>query len=83
MSHEFFHTWNVKRLRPAGIVPYDWKKENYVRELWLAEGGTSYYGNLQLVRMGFMSVSDYFRRLASNMEQDLAARSYHPSAFSK
>ncbi len=41
VSHEFFHTWNVKRLRPKGILPYDFTKENYVKELWVAEGMTS------------------------------------------
>ena len=42
LSHEFFHTWNVKQFRPKGMNPYDWREENYYRELWLVEGGTTY-----------------------------------------
>jgi predicted metalloprotease with PDZ domain len=53
VSHEYFHTWNVKQLRPKGIAPYDYTKENYVHELWVAEGTTSYYGRLLLLRGGF------------------------------
>ncbi len=52
VSHEFFHVWNVKRLRPRGMDPYDWTKENYYRELWLAEGGTSYMHGRLLRRAG-------------------------------
>jgi predicted metalloprotease with PDZ domain len=53
VSHEFFHTWNVKRLRPKGILPYDFTKENYAKELWVAEGTTSYYGQMLVLRAGF------------------------------
>ena len=42
-AHEFFHTWNVKRLRPAALGPFDYTRENYSRSLWVAEGITSYY----------------------------------------
>jgi predicted metalloprotease with PDZ domain len=52
LSHEFFHTWNVKKFRPKGMDPYDWTKENYYRELWLAEGGTSYMHGRLLARGG-------------------------------
>lgn len=52
VSHEFFHTWNVKRFRPRGMNPYDWTAENYYRELWLAEGGTSYAHGRLLRRAG-------------------------------
>jgi predicted metalloprotease with PDZ domain len=51
-AHEFFHTWNVKRLRPAELGPWDYTKENYTRSLWIAEGITSYYSNLVLARAG-------------------------------
>lgn len=50
VSHEFFHTWNVKYLRPKGIVPYNFMEENYLEELWIAEGTTSYFDDLILVR---------------------------------
>ncbi len=54
ISHEYFHTWNVKQLRPKGILPYDYTRENYVKELWIAEGTTSYYGGLLLYRAGLV-----------------------------
>jgi len=68
VSHEMFHTWNVKRLRPAGIQPYDYLRENYTKLLWVAEGTTSYYDDLTLARTGQMKTSDYLRRLASSID---------------
>jgi len=50
VSHEYFHAWNVKRLRPVELGPFDYENENYTRSLWLAEGVTSYYGELALGR---------------------------------
>ena len=50
-SHEFFHTWNVRRLRPKTLVRYDYEKEVYTQSLWIAEGITSYYQDLALVRI--------------------------------
>jgi predicted metalloprotease with PDZ domain len=50
VSHEYFHLWNVKRLRPMELGPFDYENENYTRSLWLAEGVTSYYGELALGR---------------------------------
>ncbi len=50
VSHEFFHTWNVRRLRPKALVDYDYDREQYFRELWVAEGITSYYDDLFLPR---------------------------------
>lgn len=86
VSHEFFHTWNVKRLRPAGIQPYDWTKENYVEELWVAEGTTSYYDDLLLVRCGLMTEAEYLGKLTDavnadrerpgNLRESLAQASY-------
>lgn len=63
VSHEFFHTWNVKQFRPAGITPYDYENENYTTQLWIAEGTTSYYDDLLLVRAGLIDTSEYFRRI--------------------
>ncbi|SAL18451.1 peptidase [Caballeronia choica] len=59
-SHEYFHTWNVKRIKPAAFAPYDLSQENYTSLLWLFEGFTSYYDDLMLVRSGVISPSDYF-----------------------
>ncbi|MGU7783835.1 M61 family metallopeptidase [Burkholderia sp. PU8-34] len=62
-SHEYFHTWNVKRIKPAAFVPYDLAQENYTSLLWLFEGFTSYYDDLMLVRSGLMSQDEYFAAL--------------------
>ena len=51
-SHEYFHAWNVKRIKPAAFVPYDLSRESYTRQLWAFEGITSYYDDLALVRSG-------------------------------
>ena len=59
-SHEYFHTWNVKRIKPAAFVPYDLSQENYTSLLWLFEGFTSYYDDLMLVRSGAITEADYF-----------------------
>ncbi len=70
ISHEYFHTWNVKQLRPAGITPYDFSKENYSEEWWLAEGGTSFFDELILLRAGFGDDDEYVRGLGRDIEQD-------------
>jgi predicted metalloprotease with PDZ domain len=59
-SHEYFHTWNVKRIKPAAFAPYDLTRENYSSLLWLFEGFTSYYDDLILVRSGLISTDEYF-----------------------
>jgi len=64
VSHEFFHSWNVRRMRPEALAEYDYDQEVYTRELWLAEGLTSYYDNLLLFRGGLIDVGDYFILLA-------------------
>ncbi len=63
ISHEFFHTWNVKRIRPRGLGPFDYGKEVYTRELWLAEGATAYYDDHFLVRSGLLSREDYLSKV--------------------
>ncbi|MCC6659472.1 MAG: M61 family metallopeptidase [Phycisphaerales bacterium] len=68
VSHEFFHTWNVKQFRPSGIKPYDYLHENYTRLLWVAEGTTSYYSPLTLVRAGITRPDDYLRALGSGID---------------
>ncbi len=62
-SHEYFHTWHVKRIKPAAFVPYDLQAENYTPLLWLFEGFTSYYDDLMLVRSGVIGIPDYLKRL--------------------
>ncbi|HMD13007.1 MAG TPA: PDZ domain-containing protein, partial [Bacteroidota bacterium] len=70
VAHEFFHTWNVKQLRPRGIDPYDFTKENYTQELWIAEGMTSYYADIISVRTGFTTVSKFIDHLGSIISSD-------------
>ena len=66
-SHEFFHAWNVRRLRPQALQRYDYDREAYTRELWLAEGLSSYYDDLLLFRAGLIDVADYFELLAQEI----------------
>ena len=63
-SHEFFHLWNVKRLRPIELGPFDYEKESYPRSLWIAEGLTDYYGDLQVRRAGLTAPWEYLGLLA-------------------
>jgi predicted metalloprotease with PDZ domain len=58
-SHEYFHLWNVKRIKPAPFVPYDLAREAYTRQLWAFEGITSYYDDLALVRAGVIDEASY------------------------
>ena len=62
-SHEYFHAWLVKRIKPAAFAPYDLQSENYTPLLWLFEGFTSYYDDLMLVRSGVFNVADYLKRI--------------------
>lgn len=66
-SHEYFHTWNVKRIKPAAFAPYDLKNESYTSLLWLFEGFTSYYDDLFLVRSGLINADDYFKLVAKTV----------------
>ena len=66
-SHEYFHHWNVKRIRPLTLGPFDYQRENYARGLWVSEGVTSYYGDLLLRRAGLISVNEYLEGLASTI----------------
>jgi len=63
-SHEYFHTWNVKRIKPAAFAHYDLQQENYTHLLWIFEGFTSYYDDLMLVRSGVIDREAYFGLLA-------------------
>lgn len=60
-SHELFHTWNVKRIRPIEMIPYDFSKENYTRLGYLTEGATTWYGDLMLLRSKVFDDEAYFR----------------------
>ena len=63
VAHEYFHLWNVKRLRPKALGPFDYDNENYTDLLWVMEGFTSYYDELILRRAGFYTQDEYLNRL--------------------
>jgi predicted metalloprotease with PDZ domain len=67
-SHEYFHAWNVKRLRPAELGPFDYENENITRSLWIAEGFTDYYADLQVARAGLQSRDEYLEDLSNTIE---------------
>ena len=64
VSHEYFHTWNVKRIKPAAFAPYDLLRENHTRLLWVFEGFTSYYDELMLWRSGVIDQNTFLERQA-------------------
>lgn len=66
-SHEYFHTWNVKRIKPAVFAPYDLQVESYTPLLWLFEGFTSYYDDLMLVRAGIIKEATWFKLLGKTI----------------
>lgn len=68
LSHEHFHAWNVKRLRPVELGPFDYENERYTENLWIAEGITDYYGSLQLVRAGLWTRDEYLEELSKYIE---------------
>jgi predicted metalloprotease with PDZ domain len=67
VAHEFFHLYNVKRIRPVALGPFDYDKENYSRLLWVSEGFTSYYEDLILRRAGLITRDDVFEAAGSNI----------------
>ena len=73
VSHEFFHAWNVERIRPRSLEPFDFERANMSGELWFAEGFTSYYGPLTLKRAGITLLDDYVRGLGFGVSEVLIA----------
>src|SRR5450830_1513942 len=71
ISHEYFHTWNVKRLRPAEFTRYDYARENYTQLLWFFEGVTSYFDDLLLRRAGLIDDATYLKLLTKSINQVL------------
>ncbi|MDX5443575.1 MAG: PDZ domain-containing protein, partial [Hymenobacteraceae bacterium] len=67
LSHEFFHAWNVERIRPKALEPFNFQDANNSRELWFAEGFTSYYGDLLMRRSGALSDKEYANGLAGDL----------------
>lgn len=81
LSHEFFHAWNVERLRPADLEPFDFQRANMSRNLWFAEGVTNYYGKLTLSRTGHFDLSTYLDKTvkALNKVQQSPGRQFFPA----
>jgi predicted metalloprotease with PDZ domain len=69
VAHEYFHAWNVKRIRPDALGPFDYENENYTKLLWVAEGGTAYYESLLLRRAGLITDKELLDARASTIEQ--------------
>lgn len=86
VAHEFFHSWNVERIRPKTLEPFDFERENMSGELWLAEGFTSYYGPLTIRRAGLSDDRQFARGLSGTVNAVLNApgrRFYGPSGMSR
>ncbi|MFM1931317.1 MAG: hypothetical protein RL226_620, partial [Bacteroidota bacterium] len=69
--HELYHTWNIKSIRPKEMMPYDFSRENYSRLGYVAEGVTTYYGDLYLLRSGVFSLQTYLLLLADQIKRHL------------
>lgn len=67
VAHEYFHLWNVKRIRPIQLGPFNYDEENYTSLLWVMEGFTSYYDELLLVRAGYYTKEEYIRKLQGTL----------------
>lgn len=68
VAHEYFHLWNVKRLRPEALGPFDYSNENYTTDLWISEGFTAYYDNLMLRRINAYTPENYLKILCEDIE---------------
>jgi predicted metalloprotease with PDZ domain len=68
ISHEYFHNWNIKRLRPVELGPFDYENENYVRMLWVGEGFTDYYSDILLKRAALSTRPEYLEALSGQIE---------------
>ncbi|MEZ4772619.1 MAG: PDZ domain-containing protein [Bacteroidia bacterium] len=79
-AHELWHSWNVKRIRPAALWPYDYSQPQYTHLHWFTEGVTDYYANLLLVRAGLITQDQFFRKVAGNIE--ILENSYAASVVS-
>jgi predicted metalloprotease with PDZ domain len=85
-SHEFFHSWNVERIRPKSLEPFNFEHANMSNELWFAEGFTQYYGEMLLVRSGFSTVDEYTQTitgLVNSVTATPAPGKYPPTQMSR
>jgi predicted metalloprotease with PDZ domain len=82
-SHEYFHTWNVKRIKPAVFAPYKLDEEAYTPLLWLFEGFTSYYDDLMLVRSGLIEEEDYLKLVSKTINMVLRGSGRHKQSVAE
>lgn len=68
VAHEYFHLWNVKRIKPDALGPFDYENENYTRLLWVAEGGTAYYESVLVQRAGIVSAEEFLAAKAAQFQ---------------
>jgi len=74
IAHEYFHTWNVKRIRPIELGPFNYYEENYTRMHWLTEGLTSFVDELFTLRSGLITLEDYLRMQKRNLSRYFSNR---------
>jgi predicted metalloprotease with PDZ domain len=79
VAHEYFHLWNVKRIRPQELGPFDYSKENYTTLLWLAEGLTSFMDDLFVYRAGLSTLEEYLESVKENFDAyyNIPGRKFH------
>lgn len=85
-AHEYFHLWNIKRIRPMALGPFNYSQENYTNLLWVAEGITSYYDELLLLRAGVWTKEEYINAMQTNINNTVnriggSFQSMHESSF--
>lgn len=83
LSHEHFHLWNVKRIRPRALGPFDYTHETYTRELWIAEGITSYYDDHFVLRAGLCKPEEYLKTVADNLSRLLLNKAARVNSLSE
>ena len=83
VAHEYFHLWNVKRLRPFALGPFNYEEENYTTNLWIAEGFTAYYDNLILRHAGYLTQEKYLEKLAEDFNALDNTPGYHIQSVSE
>lgn len=83
LSHEYFHTWWVKRIKPQAFVPYQLHQETYTRLLWVFEGFTSYYDDLMLLRAGVIDADAYLKQLESTINNVLRVPGWKTHALAQ
>jgi predicted metalloprotease with PDZ domain len=74
IAHEFFHVWNVKRIRPEALGPFNYDEENYTKGLWVSEGWTSFYDNLITKRAGIFTKDDYYEYVEKDVNNIMPYR---------